>query len=206
MISKVQVSLKKRATVAALFSTRIIVPISTVILLAKFTPFFDSQPIDQPFQAVQASVWTQIILSLSIVTACIPGLKRFLADLQTGLMAGAIPEFYEMSATPRDKYYTSSTHNSDRETGTRREYPSGTPLRSVDDTHRNSSTQKGSGSRKSLRRAGLMNRGNSVHKSDSVENLTDNEIVQTMEYEVRYEAGQYSESDRHYALGIGKLS
>ena len=37
------------------------------------------------------------MLNLSIITACIPSVKRFLADIQSGLMGATISESYEMT-------------------------------------------------------------------------------------------------------------
>lgn len=42
-------------------------------------------------------IWTQIMLGVSIITACIPSIKRFLADVQSGLMGATISEQYEMT-------------------------------------------------------------------------------------------------------------
>lgn len=45
------------------------------------------------------AIWLQLTQSGSIVRTCIPSLKRVLADLQTGMMAGVISEFFELSVS-----------------------------------------------------------------------------------------------------------
>lgn len=166
------------------------VVIFTAILLSKTNPMFHSNAIDQPWQAVEPSIWTQSLISLSIVTACIPGLKRFLSDLQTGLMAGAITEFYELSVSGgAGRSYASGTHESGRGTGVQREYEYQVkePFRPADGHGLNNTIRGPPKFSKERRKTELMNRVNKELKSDSSENLTESNIVQIREYEVRFE-------------------
>ena len=55
-----------------------------------------SDPQHRPWHAVLPSVWTSCALNLSIVTACIPSIKRFLADWAAGLSAITISEPFEL--------------------------------------------------------------------------------------------------------------
>ncbi|QVM10968.1 hypothetical protein D8B26_005619 [Coccidioides posadasii str. Silveira] len=201
IVWRVQLSFKKRMTVAALFGTRIFVAVFTAISLAKIQPFFKSNPTDQPWHAVTPSIWLQVNLCLSIVTASIPGLKRVLADLRTGLMAGAVPEFYELSVSGgAGESYTSGTHSgsSNPRTGVKREHPCENLLHFANDDSRigkyasygHNSKINNPRKPKDRRKTGLMSRGNNEPRSPSAENLTDNGIIQTREYEVRYESSR----------------
>jgi hypothetical protein len=77
------------------------VPIFTVLSLTSLKPYFSSSPPDKPWHAVAPIVYSQIMLNLSIITACIPSLKRFLKDLQSGAMALNITESFEMSVSQK---------------------------------------------------------------------------------------------------------
>lgn len=150
------------------------------------------------------------MLSLSIITACIPSLRRVLADLQTGMMAGTVSQFFELSvsggnasnATPQG-VYGSGSRPGDPKTG----YGGRSPLQSFkeDTSVSRSRTEREHGSNTDLR----FNFGSSkrtqakqppIERSDSVKNLTENAIMQTIDYEVRYEAGP---EKRHRASSSG---
>ncbi len=77
------------------------VPIVTILSLTTLNPYFSSTPLDYPWHAVAPTIWSQIMLNLSIITACVPSLKRFLADLQSGAMAVNITESFEMGVSKK---------------------------------------------------------------------------------------------------------
>lgn len=53
-------------------------------------------------------------MHLSIITACIPLLKRFVSDLQTGLLTTTIPEHHELNSSNKiHAPYWKHTHESD---------------------------------------------------------------------------------------------
>lgn len=55
------------------------------------------------------------MLNLSLITACIPSLKRFLADLQSGTMAVQVTEAFEMGIS--QKGYSGAEHSAGSRTG-----------------------------------------------------------------------------------------
>lgn len=65
-------------------------------------PYFSSPASERSWLAVMPTIWMQAVLCVSIVTTCIPNLKRLLAVLRTGLMAGTVNEFYELSVSGGD--------------------------------------------------------------------------------------------------------
>jgi hypothetical protein len=172
------------------------------------------------------------MLNISIITACIPSIKRFLADIQSGLMGVNISEPYEL------------THTGGK--GTYIDYGKGTGIGSKIATRLGISTTKSgsnSGSRSrgekdqrgvdledmrynrsvNLRPSGLdgsarvhSNR-NLRETSESVKGLTDDVIMQTIDYKVEYEDGHTEPSEggrssnggqeRHgpsYEVGVGR--
>ncbi|EXJ65321.1 hypothetical protein A1O7_01662 [Cladophialophora yegresii CBS 114405] len=96
MMRSVQVATAKRWVVVLLFGIRLITPIFTAVTIAAYDDFYHSNPQDRAWHAVIPSVWTSCALNLSIVTACIPSIKRFLADWAAGLSAITISEPFEL--------------------------------------------------------------------------------------------------------------
>ncbi|KAF7505073.1 hypothetical protein GJ744_001292 [Endocarpon pusillum] len=97
MVWPIQFSRAKRWLIISLFAFRITVPISTVFVLVSLSPYFGSYPIDKTWNSVFPTIANQIMMNLSITTACLPSLKRFLGELQTGLTALQIPQEVELS-------------------------------------------------------------------------------------------------------------
>ncbi|KAA8646818.1 uncharacterized protein ATNIH1004_005493 [Aspergillus tanneri] len=89
----------KRRQISALFALRLIVPVITIPGLLSLTSSFHTDPLDRPWNGVMPAIWLQLVQSSSILCTCIPSLKRVLADLQTGMMAGTISEFFELSVS-----------------------------------------------------------------------------------------------------------
>lgn len=92
MVWPIQFPRAKRWLVISLFAFRITVPISTVFVLVSLSPYFSSHPIDKTWNSVLPTIANQIMMNLSITTACLPSLKRFIGELQTGLTALQIPK------------------------------------------------------------------------------------------------------------------
>ena len=75
------------------------VPILTIPAIRSLRPYFHAEPLDRPWHALMPAIWLQLVQSASLLCTCIPTLKRVLADLQTGMMAGAVSDFFEMSVS-----------------------------------------------------------------------------------------------------------
>jgi len=73
------------------------VPPFVICALITYQTFYYSYPQDRTWHAVAPVIWTQVRLGLSIVTGCIPSIKRFFMDVQSGLMGVTISESYEFS-------------------------------------------------------------------------------------------------------------
>ncbi|KAB8228941.1 uncharacterized protein BDW43DRAFT_199495 [Aspergillus alliaceus] len=174
LVWKVQMPEWKRFQICALFGLRILVPALTVPYIASLDPFFHSKPKDQPWHALMPTIWLQLMQSTSIICTCIPSLKRALAELQTGMMAGTIPEFLELSLSGR---HDNTTDASTSKPGNRSLHPiGGSELYSDKDTKRRLKEQRHHGFRNTT-----------VEPQESMLNLRNGAIIQTMEYEVQYE-------------------
>nr|OQO32237.1 hypothetical protein B0A51_00485 [Rachicladosporium sp. CCFEE 5018] len=96
MMYGVQTALRRKATVSALFGLRLAtIPFAVLALIGDRTYY--AHPEDRSWYAVTPAIWGQVLLNVSIITACIPSTKRFFTDVQSGLMGVTISETYEMT-------------------------------------------------------------------------------------------------------------
>ncbi|CAG8098535.1 unnamed protein product [Penicillium salamii] len=162
LLHQVQIIRWKRHQISALFAMRILVMALTIAGLRSLHPMFKSKPSDRPWHTVMPAIWLQLILSSSILCTCIPTLKRVLADLQTGMMAGTVSDFFEQSVSG----HTNTGSQSVSKSG------SGIGQRSASSSTPHSRFQRSSFG---------------VERMDSQTILRDHAITQTIDYEVRYE-------------------
>jgi hypothetical protein len=134
------------------------------------------------------------MLHLSIITACIPSIKRFFADVQSGLMGVTISESYEL--THSGGKHTQLQSNSGTGLGSRLASRFG---RSANRSHGASGTgsqtggenagnytSEGQFGNKARVRAG-MNQPFHSPDTESVKGLTTNVIHQKIDYDIEYE-------------------
>lgn len=86
VICSVQIPLRKRITVIAVFTSRLVVPLIAAIRIPTLSPFLNNLDDNGSWEAVTPQCYLQIIQCLSIITACIPCLKPFLESLESGFM------------------------------------------------------------------------------------------------------------------------
>jgi hypothetical protein len=156
--------------------------------------FYHSEPDDRPWHAVTPAVWTSAALNVSIVTACIPSIKRFLADWAAGLSKTQITEPFELEHSGA-MATSPSTYAQGSRLGSKIATRLGLNSESRDET---SWTLSGRGERDNI---GMANSGN-IHArtggrraqnfpeqdtSESVKGLTHGMILQTTDYSVEFE-------------------
>ncbi|KAK2788387.1 hypothetical protein FQN52_006711 [Onygenales sp. PD_12] len=209
----VKIALKKRWIVSGLFACRIITPTTTLLSLLTLSPLYTTHPPsrDRPWHAVTPSIWTQIATATSIITACIPSLKTFLADIRSGLTGATISEPFELAhsggrtrvhGTTRTANGSSSGNSLGGGFGGRM----GT----------SSSTTKTMGSSRAWRwrggewkmggdgypfaygrgGVGRIGKRGTEESSESVKGLTDGVIVHTVDYRVEFDGGEGLERGR----------
>ena len=137
-------------------------------------PVFHSTPLDQSWHILMPTIWLQLIQSASILCTCIPSLKRALAELQTGMMAGTVSEFFELSVSGAHSTVEGSTSKSGRRSANGAGH-SGLNL----------------GNLKGLCHG---EHRRMIEPSESMRDLREGSIVQTSEYDVRWELGECSRS------------
>nr|OQO32261.1 hypothetical protein B0A51_00509 [Rachicladosporium sp. CCFEE 5018] len=96
MMFGVQTAVRKKVTVSALFGLRLAtIPFAILALVGDRTYY--AHPEDRSWYAVRPTIWAQVLLNVSIITACVPSTKRFFMEVQSGLMGVTISETYEMT-------------------------------------------------------------------------------------------------------------
>ncbi|ERF74097.1 hypothetical protein EPUS_06366 [Endocarpon pusillum Z07020] len=96
IVWNVQISRAQRFTVIGVFGSRLAVCTCSALLLASIPEFIKSS--DRSWEAVTPQIWRQVVQCLSLITACIPCLRPFLASLESGFidssMRGVIGKTY----------------------------------------------------------------------------------------------------------------
>lgn len=176
-------------------------PILAGISIATLSDFYNASNEDRPFQAVTPAIWTSVALGLSIITACIPCIKRFLADWASGLSHAMINESFEMEHTASG----SRTRN--------QEYASGSGWHgSLVSKLRMSRLGGAEVSNKSFGRTQDSERGvhperakgHSEDTSDSVKGLVDGVIIKTTDWRVDYEDVERTSIDGNGSTDSGR--
>ncbi|EEH05173.1 conserved hypothetical protein [Histoplasma capsulatum G186AR] len=235
LVFQVQLPTRKRLTIVSFFCMRIFVPLFTIFSLASQNQYFSSRPLDKTWHAVRPTIWAQATLCISIITTCIPSLKRVMADLQTGLMAGRVTEFLELSISGGSNSATAGQVNNNSGQKTTQARRSLTTVYGAGTIDQNSGKalhhyeKSGQRIRKGYRNSILLRRGadpknkslsGGAEKNDEMtkqgepgqEERTqsmpnpNNAIVQTIGYEVRYDReGEQRESNDQLCSGADHL-
>lgn len=99
MMWRVQTSMRKKSAVCALFASRILCPAFTIPALASSGSYYDNLATDPTWFAVSPTILGQISLNLSVLTACVPGMKSILETLLAGVMRARIEGGYNLTST-----------------------------------------------------------------------------------------------------------
>ncbi|KAE8327712.1 hypothetical protein BDV39DRAFT_78023 [Aspergillus sergii] len=188
LMRKVQMSKWKCFQICALFGLRILVPVLTIPYIISLHPVFHSAPMDQPWHMLMPTLWLQMVQSASIICTCVPSLKPAFAELQTGMMAGTVSEFFELSVSGAQGTADGSTSIPGKQSANATVHSA---LHSAGDRK---------GHSKGLRHS---NHGRVIEQSESMRNLREIAIVQSIQYEVHWEPGECS---RHSSTSRGTLA
>ncbi|KAK4896009.1 hypothetical protein LTR27_005865 [Elasticomyces elasticus] len=195
MIQGVQTNFQRKLAVVTLFGTRLAIVPSTICALVTYHTYYFTSPQDRTWHAVAPVIWTQVTLNMSIITACIPSIKRFFMDVQSGLMAVTISEQYEMTHSGGKAAEMQSS--SGLSVGSRLASKFGISSRRSRALSRTEISQQGEarGPFASIAEGQSSNtawvRGGAAKReepeTESVKGLTDNAIHQTIDYAVVFE-------------------
>lgn len=191
MMIRVQMSMDKRLIVALMFGLRLVyvsdtqytavkrndadnisTPILTALSLVSLTHYYSKPTADRPFALVNPSIWTSVTVSVSLITACLPSIKRFLKDWAAGATSAPMLDAFELQISSNNPTYGR-----------------GSGLRSfVRSMPRSKGTSKLEGSELNQSRT----RDDKIRSEDdagSRRGLTDG-IVQTVDFRIEYEEQQ----------------
>lgn len=111
----VQITVRRRASIVALFGLRLITPACTIGALIAYENYWHQRSRDTTRNIVVPLLWTQGAVHASVITACIPSIKRFFMSAQSGLMGAQITEQYELThASKKDTRSTALSQNESR--------------------------------------------------------------------------------------------
>lgn len=173
--------------------------IASIVALSEY---YNASLEDRPFKAITPSIWTSAWLALSIITACIPSIKQFLADWATGLARAAIGEDLDAE---HDNVKSRSGNNtkifSSQRSGT---FASKLGLSrsargAVTDTSRSGGGTRDHDNIRIQNPKAQYNRSDDT--SESMKGLTDGVIIHTQDYAVEYEDMEMGPLDRDGSTG-----
>lgn len=163
-------------------------PIPNIISMVALSNYYDAPLDERPYAAITPAIWTSMWLCLSIITACIPSIKQFIANWAAGLAAAAVNDEVPLQFTMKSR----SGNNTGYQNSQR-----GTHLASKLGFSRSGNTEVTSTHGATRDRderdttpARQMPRGQHQRvddTSDSVRGLTDGMILQTKDYTVEYD-------------------
>jgi hypothetical protein len=103
----VQVSLGKKLRIISLLAIRLVVVIAVAFQIHYY--LIATEAADKTWAQMNASIWDQAVLNLSIIATSIPSLGRLAHELQPNVNAFAMTENHGLRS--RDKYTISSLAN-----------------------------------------------------------------------------------------------
>lgn len=179
-------------------------PVATVVSIVSLSKYYNARLADRSFAAITPSIWTSLALSFSIITACIPSIKRFLTDWAAGISRAAVIDTFELQHTTgrshsENKSYTQGTGRNNQLTSKLGLNRSGRS--EVTSTCRSHGDREDSGIPVQTRK---WQRSRSDDTGDSVKGLTDGMIMHTMDYTVEYEDPDVASLDHNGNTNSGR--
>lgn len=71
-------------------------PIFTAVSIASLSNFYNEAVANRPSAAVRPSIWTSVAVNMSLITACVPSIKRLINDWKAGIVNAGITEPFEL--------------------------------------------------------------------------------------------------------------
>lgn len=99
MMWNVHTTTIRKIQVCALFGSRIAVPAVTIPTLASSAIYFDHIYTDPTWHVVVTTILVQISVNMSVLTACIPGLKSVLDNLLSGTANARVRGAYNLTSS-----------------------------------------------------------------------------------------------------------
>jgi hypothetical protein len=177
--------------------------VPSIISIVALSDYYGAPLEDRPFKAITPAIWTSVWLALSIITACVPSIKQFLADWAAGLARVAIGEDLDAEHVT----VKSRSDNNTRFTSSQRSGQLATKLglnrsgrAAVTSTTRSGGTRDDEGTQIQTQKA-QHNRMDDT--SESMKGLTDGVIMHTTDYAIEYEDLEMVPLDRDGSTSSG---
>lgn len=172
-----------------------------IVGLVTLQPVYTENSPDATWKRVPGVILSQCMICLSIITAFVPTIKPFLADVSSGMIAVNIPEPLELTMkSVSAPHAEKASHNQSPFLGSHVVGPWTKSNRSTNKSDVDTYGMEPSFDAQNhpglhLGRAGFHK--NVVERSESVEGLRDDVIMQTVDYDVHFEAEQDGTSSAH---------
>ncbi|KAH6655601.1 hypothetical protein BKA67DRAFT_645075 [Truncatella angustata] len=122
MIRKFQTTRKRKAEIVALFAFRIMCPITTIPTLQSFDfLYYDTS--DASWLALEPAMWSQVPLSLSVITACFPSMKNVFDSFLGNTIAVGIDAPYQLDTVKGKEGFRTTAYASEIKSSTPRSFP-----------------------------------------------------------------------------------
>lgn len=162
-------------------------PAFVICQLVAWRTYYTSDPDERPWNAFAPSIWNQVVLGVSIITSCIPSIKRFLSEVQSGLMAVSISEQYEMTHSGGKGTHLRSTGGTAFDRSRSMSRPGRSRLRSEEDDEPGYARATDGPYYSRARIRGNVKDDHKGLETESVEGLTRNAIHQRVDVDVDFE-------------------
>ena len=143
--------------------------------LVSLSDYYDKPTSSRPFAAATPSIYTSVVINVSLITACLPSIKRFLSDWAAGVTNAPMKAFELATSSNNPTYGQSSGVRSFVRSQARGKL-----------TSRQDRSQELSHMQSRDAREGNARKGD----TESKRGLTDG-IIQTVDYRVEYEEDQH---------------
>ena len=163
-----------------------------IVSLVILQPVYTEKPPDATWKRVPGVILSQAVICLSIITACVPTIRRFLADISSGMIAVNIPEPLELAMKSRSASYAEKGSRVVGRWPKLNRSTNKAPANSYDmEPSFEVQNHHGFGSARAVFHKSV------VERSESIEGLRDDVIMQTIDYKVHSEAEQDGTSSAH---------
>ena len=177
------------------------VPPVAIVGLVTLQPVYAEEPLDSTWKRVPGVILSQCVICLSIITACVPTIKRFLADISSGMIAVNIPEPLELTMKTNPSSHVDK--GSQNQTTFLGSHIVGRWTKSNRDTNKSIVNNYDMERSFEAQRHHRLDLGrvvfhkSMVERSESVEGLRDDVILQTIDYDVHSEVEQDRTNSAH---------
>lgn len=113
MVWNIQTELRRKTLVVVLFSSRILCAAFMIPAMLRSSSMYNGEGTDFTWLSLDYMVWLEISYHLSVITACIPGMKGLFESMLGNTMGLKIDTSYEVNRAARSDRLTTITVKND---------------------------------------------------------------------------------------------